>query len=150
MAEYTELMMDSKRELEWMEWLLKNGDERDRPHIRRHLQALKRHMSKCSKSNLVKVDPFGVNYDCQTCGERVCSSRYLVSGLSVVEAGGHTKSGRLPPKASVLDTFTGIWYDTDKKGNIPHDNRCHHCGQDMSGIDHEIAAETFNPKSDVG
>lgn len=139
-----------RSELEWLEYLLENGDELDKPKVRRRIQAYKSHMKKCDRVDLVNVDPFGVVYECRTCGERVHSSRYLVNGLSVVTSGGYTKSGRLKKGTGVLDTFTGVWHGVNDKGTIPHDNRCHHCGQDMTCLDQEVAAETFDPKSPVG
>ena len=115
----------------------------------RLLRAYRRHREKCTKPKLRGVDPFGVVYRCETCRERIHGARYLVSGMSVVSSG-HTGSGRLRQGVEVLDTFTGVWYVTDENGSIPHDNRCMHCGQDMSCVDPETAAQVFDPKSDAG
>lgn len=136
-------------DLEYLEYLLEHGDELDKPKIRRYIQAHKRHMKKCGNVDLEAVDPLCVMYQCRTCDERVSSSRYLVSALSMSESS-RSKSGRLKKGVEVLDTFTSVWYGTDKDGTIPHDNRCHHCGQDMTCLDPEVAAETFDPKSPVG
>lgn len=142
--------MDGRpQELEWLEFRYSHARGVQKAHLRRLIQAYKRHQGKCPKVDLESVDPFGAIYKCRTCGGRAYSSRYLMSGMSVAGSG-RTKSGKVRAGADVLDTFTGVWHTVGKDGTVPHDNRCSHCGQDMSVTDPERAAERFDPKSPAG
>ena len=133
-------------ELKWLEYRLASAPENEKPRMFRFIQAYKRHQKDCAKPDLVETDPFGVVYKCVTCGQTVHSSRYLVSGVSVT--GRHR--GKLRAGTEVLDTMTGVWHKVGKDHTIPHDNRCIRCGQDMSPVNPELAAERFDPKAPVG
>ena len=128
-------------EIEYLEFIIAEGEEREKGKARRKLHALKTHGKDCPNTDLKSVDPFGLLYECLSCKERIYGSRYLISGLSM--------NGKGKQNIEVLDAFTGTWYKTDKNGKIPHDNSCSHCGQDMSRLDPKIAAKQFNIQSEL-
>lgn len=129
--------------LELLEHELEYAHPIDENKIRRQINAHKRHMKKCGRADMERVDPFGVRYKCRTCGDLVYGARYLVSGLSAMSDG--AESGGLGKGVEVLDAFTGVWHVVGDDGTIPHGNNCHHCGQDMGRLDPETASMRFDP-----